>query len=45
MCGGVMRVQARKLTDHVPGTHESRTRAVREWICPECEYFEDVDES
>jgi C4-type Zn-finger protein len=45
MCGEVMRVQTRNVTVRVPGTRESRTRVIREWICRECDYFEDVDES
>jgi hypothetical protein len=29
----------------VPGVRESKTRRVSEWVCPECDYFEDVEES
>jgi YgiT-type zinc finger domain-containing protein len=45
MCGGLMRIHARELTDRLPGTRETRTKTVREWVCPECEYFEDAEES
>jgi hypothetical protein len=45
MCGGRMRLHTRDQTDRVAGTPEPRTKPVKEWICPECDYFEDADES
>ena len=45
ICASRMRIQVRELTDRVPGTRASVTKTMREWICPECEYFEDADES
>jgi C4-type Zn-finger protein len=45
VCGERMRVQTREQTDRVPGTREVRTRVVREWVCSECDHFEEVEES
>jgi hypothetical protein len=43
MCGNVMRL---KHTDHVvrvPGNPKPTTRTNVEWICPECDYFEEAE--
>jgi rubrerythrin len=45
MCGDRMRPYQRKITDLVPGTSEAKRRTVIEWICPECDYFEEDEES
>ena len=45
MCGTQMRLHTREQIDRVPGTREQRTKPLREWICPECDYFEEADES
>ena len=44
MCGETMRLNEKEHTDHVPGTPEPLVTKTREWICPECDYFEDADE-
>ncbi len=41
MCGEVMRLSVREVPSDVLG--ESTVRVVREWICPECDYFEEAD--
>jgi hypothetical protein len=38
-----MRLQFRQLTDRVPGTGQTTTRQVREWVCPECDYWEEFE--
>lgn len=43
LCGETMRLNARELTDHVPGTAQAITRQVREWVCPECDYWEETE--
>lgn len=43
MCGETMRVRERETTNRVPGTPQTRTERFREWVCPECDYFEDVE--
>ena len=45
VCGEHMRQQTREQTDRVPGTREVKTPAVREWVCPDCDHFEEVEES
>ena len=45
LCGAPMRLSSREQTDLVPGTRESRKSHIREWVCPECDYFEDAEES
>jgi acetone carboxylase gamma subunit len=44
MCGETMRLRERQITSRVPGTAQTHTSQQREWICPECDYFEEVDE-
>lgn len=44
MCGEWMRLREREITERVPGTTQATTSKVREWVCPECDYFEDVEE-
>ena len=44
MCGEVMRLREREVIDRVPGTMQTKTSKSREWTCPECDYFEDVED-
>ena len=44
VCGERMRLQTREHHDRVPGTREVKTKIVREWVCPECDHFEDAEE-
>jgi hypothetical protein len=41
MCGEFMRLEERTQTDRIPGTNEMSTRTMQEWVCPECDYFEE----
>jgi C4-type Zn-finger protein len=43
MCGETMRLSVRELRDRIPGTGEAPARVTREWICPECDYFEEAE--
>jgi acetone carboxylase gamma subunit len=43
MCGERMRLSVREITDRVPGVSQPHVRVTREWICPECDYFEDAE--
>jgi YgiT-type zinc finger domain-containing protein len=45
LCGTSMRLKTRTETVRVPGSRETRSKKVSEWICPECDYFEDAEES
>jgi hypothetical protein len=44
MCGDSMRLQERETVDRVPGTTQTKTTTLREWICPGCDYFEEVED-
>jgi transposase len=44
MCGEPMRLSMREVAERVPGTPDAGPRPVREWVCPECDYFEEADE-
>ena len=44
MCGESMRLKRRDVVERVPGTPQTRTRTTAEWVCPECDYFEDAEE-
>ena len=43
LCGEFMRLRERTNVEHVPGTAQAVTHTTREWICPECDYFEEVE--
>ena len=42
MCGELMRLHVRERAETIPGTRQSVKREVREWVCPECDYFEEA---
>jgi acetone carboxylase gamma subunit len=44
LCGETMRLKETQVTDQVPGNPSPRTHVAREWVCPECDYFEEVEE-
>jgi hypothetical protein len=44
MCGETMRLREREIVDRVPGTPQTTTAKYREWVCPDCDYFEDVED-
>ena len=43
MCGELMRLTIRERTEAIPGSRQTVKREVREWICPECDYFEEAE--
>jgi acetone carboxylase gamma subunit len=43
MCGESMRLSVREIEDRVPGVPTPTRRVVREWMCPECDYFEEAE--
>ena len=43
MCNEIMRVRMAERVDTIPGTQQTSKREYREWVCPECDYFEDVE--
>lgn len=44
MCGETMRRQEREIVDRVPGTSQVKRTKLVEWVCPECDYFEEAEE-
>jgi hypothetical protein len=43
LCGESMRLQVRQIAERVPGTAQTTTRTAREWVCPECDYWEEAE--
>jgi rubredoxin len=44
LCGGTMRARETQSIVHVPGNPKPTARTVREWVCPDCDYFEEAEE-
>lgn len=44
LCGETMRLVERTVVDRVPGQAQEKTTNYFEWVCPECDYFEEVEE-
>lgn len=44
MCGEMMRRVERTSVHSVPGTGRERTSTYFEWVCPECDYFEEIED-
>ena len=44
LCGGTMRLRETQSVQRVPGNPKATTRTGREWVCPDCDYFEEADE-
>lgn len=42
-CGERMRFVTRETVTRVPGTSQEVRRTTHEWVCRECDYFEEVD--
>jgi hypothetical protein len=40
----MMRLVERTIVDRVPGSNEEKTAHVHEWVCPECDYFEEKED-
>jgi acetone carboxylase gamma subunit len=43
LCGETMRLSVREIEERIPGQRPASARQVREWICPECDYFEEAE--
>jgi hypothetical protein len=44
MCGEDMQLETKERTETLPGGGAMKSRTVREWICKECDYFEEAEE-
>lgn len=38
-----MRLSVREIQERVPGVGQATVRVAREWICPECDFFEEAE--
>ena len=45
MCGEFMRLVTRETVSRVPGSTQEIRTVVREWVCRECDYFEEAEET
>ena len=43
MCGEFMRLVTRENVTRLPGSPQEVKTETREWICPECDYFEEAE--
>ena len=44
MCGEFMRLRSHEVVTRIPGTSQEVKRTEREWVCPECDYFEEEED-
>jgi transposase len=44
LCGGSMRLRERQDVVRVPGNPGATVRTAKEWLCPDCDYFEEAEE-
>jgi rubredoxin len=44
LCGTKMRLTRRDRTVRVPGNPKPTALAAAEWVCPDCDYFEEAEE-
>jgi predicted RNA-binding Zn-ribbon protein involved in translation (DUF1610 family) len=45
MCGEVMALREHDIVERIPGTAQTTAAKSREWVCPECDYFEEVEDA
>jgi C4-type Zn-finger protein len=43
LCGEYMRLETRETVSRVPGSNQEIKTVVKEWVCRECDYFEEAD--
>lgn len=43
LCGEAMRLVERDLVERLPGTSETKRHRAADWVCPECDYFEEAE--
>ena len=43
MCAEFMRLVTREHVSQVPGSAQQVKTESREWVCPECDYFEEAE--
>ena len=43
LCGGTMQLRTTTSVAHIPGNPRDTTHSSVEWICPDCDYFEEAE--
>ena len=43
MCGGTMQLKQTIVVSHIPGYRDAEPKKTLEWVCPDCDYFEEAD--
>ena len=43
LCGSTMRLKETQQVVRVPGNPSDTTRNTAEWVCPDCDYFEEAE--
>lgn len=43
MCGEMMKLHEREVVDRLPGSTQANTARFSEWVCSECDYFEEAE--
>jgi C4-type Zn-finger protein len=43
LCGEAMRLRENRQVVRIPGNPQASTRVSSEWVCPECDYFEEAE--
>jgi acetone carboxylase gamma subunit len=43
LCGESMRLVERQTADRIVGTSDFKVKSAWEWVCPECDFFEEAE--
>jgi predicted RNA-binding Zn-ribbon protein involved in translation (DUF1610 family) len=43
VCGEAMKLRPREQIDRIPGSSQTRRKKITEWVCPECDHFEEAN--
>jgi YgiT-type zinc finger domain-containing protein len=44
LCGGTMQLKVSDVVTYTPGNPKPATKKVQEWVCPDCDNFEEAEE-
>lgn len=44
LCAETMRMRISERTERIPGSSQVVKHTVREWVCPDCSYEEEVED-
>lgn len=45
LCGGTMQLKRGQQVTQLPGNPRATVHQTAEWVCPDCEYFEDAEDA